>query len=98
MDPHSYPKEFENINIAIIDYQLDTYIYVVRLDDIFHDVRNFNDLFKKLMEAKNNGVYSYVYLVLKLALLLLVIMMTVEITFSIMNIIKIKVRNKIYDS
>jgi hypothetical protein len=49
-----YPREFKNINIAALSYQLDTYIHDMRLDDRFHDVRNLNDLSKKLLEAKKN--------------------------------------------
>jgi hAT family C-terminal dimerisation region len=94
-----YPREFENVNTATLGYQLDTYdIHDVRLDDRFHDVRNLNDLSKKLVETKKNYVYSYVYLLLKLALLLPVVTATVERAFSAMNIIKIKLRNRMCDS
>jgi hypothetical protein len=47
-----YPSEFENINIATLDYQLDTYILDVQLDNRFHDVRNLNELSKKIVETK----------------------------------------------
>jgi hAT family C-terminal dimerisation region len=93
-----YPREFENVNTATLGYQLDTYIHDVRLDDRFHDVRNLNDLSKKLVETKKNHVYSYVYLLLKLALLLPVATATVERAFSAMNIIKTKLRNRMCDS
>jgi hypothetical protein len=47
-----FPSEFENVNITTFGYQLDTYIHYVRLDNRFHDVRNLNELSKKLVETK----------------------------------------------
>jgi hypothetical protein len=89
-----FPSEFENINITTLGYQLDTYIHYVRLDNRFHNVRNLNELSKKLVETKKkDSVYFYVYLLLKLALILPVTTSTVERAFSAMNIIKTKLRN-----
>jgi hypothetical protein len=93
-----YPREFKNVNIATLGYQLDTYIHDVKLDDKFYIVWNLNDLSKKLVETKKNGVYSYVYLLLKLALLLSVTTIAIKKALSAMNIIKIKLKNKMCDS
>ena len=54
-------------------------------------------LVEKMVEMKKNVSYPLVYSFVTLVLILLVAIVTVERTFSIMNIIKNRLRNKIGD-
>ena len=52
-------------------------------------------LVQKLVETKKNIIYPFAYLFIKLTLILPVAIASVERVFSIMNIIKISLRNRI---
>ena len=63
----------------------------------FSAFRRIELLVKKMVEMKKNVSYPSVYSLLTLTLILLVATTTVERVFSIMNIIKNRLRNQIRD-
>ncbi|XP_020985415.1 uncharacterized protein LOC107475011 [Arachis duranensis] len=66
----------------------------VRSDDQFSDLNGIGALSQKLVETRKNIVYPFMFLLLKLALVLRVATASVERTFSAMNIIKSRLRNR----
>ena len=71
--------------------------HFVRFDNDFSQLRGINELAKKMMEKGLHQTFAYVYLVVQLTLVLPVATASVEMTFSVMNIIKSPLRNKIGD-
>ena len=63
----------------------------------FSTFRGIGQLVEKMIEMKKNVSYLLVYSLVTLALILLVATGIVERAFSIMNIIKNRLRNKIED-
>jgi hAT family C-terminal dimerisation region len=92
-----YPSEFFNVNPIALGYQLETYILDVRSDKRFLDLKDLNNLSKKLVETQKSIIYPNVYMLLKLALLLPMTTTTVERAFSAMKYIQTKLRNKMCD-
>jgi len=92
-----YPLDFSPVEIQILASQLDTYILDMRSNDRFSQVTGIGDLSKKLVELKKSIVYPLVYQLIKLALLLPIATATVERTFSAMNIVKNRMRNRMGD-
>ena len=70
----------------------------MRQDDSFKGLDNIVDLPVKLVETKRYKVYDMVYELLKLVLLLPVATASVERVFSVMVLVKTKLRNKMRDS
>ena len=69
----------------------------MRSDSRFLELKGIGDLSEKLVDTMKHIVYPLVYLLLKLTLILLVATTSVERSFSAMNIIKNKLRNRIGD-
>ena len=63
----------------------------------FSAFRGIGQLVEKIVEMKKNVLYPLVYSLVTLALILLVAIATVERAFSIVNIIKNRLRNQIRD-
>jgi hypothetical protein len=69
-------------------------IAILRREDSFQGINNFVDLSVKLVETNRHNIYHLVYLLLKLVLILPVATARVERTFSMMNFVKNKLRNR----
>ncbi|XP_016192247.1 zinc finger MYM-type protein 1-like [Arachis ipaensis] len=89
-----YPHEFSSTQLLALDSQLENFILDMRLDDQFSNINGISGLSQKLVETKKHVVYPLVFLLLKLALILHVATTSVERTFSAMNIIKSRLRNR----
>ena len=63
----------------------------------FSAFRGIGQLVEKIVEMKKNVLYPLVYSLVTLALILLVAIAIVERAFSIVNIIKNRLRNQIRD-
>ena len=63
----------------------------------FSTFRGIGQIVEKMVEMKKNVSYQLIYSLVTLALILLVATATVERAFSIMNIIKNRLRNQIGD-
>ncbi|XP_015962162.1 uncharacterized protein LOC107486124 [Arachis duranensis] len=92
-----YPLEFSSTQLLALDSQLENFILDVRSDDHFSDLNGIGALSQKLVETRKNIIYPLVFLLLKLALVLPVATASVERTFSAMNIIKSRLRNRMGD-
>ncbi|XP_016172802.1 zinc finger MYM-type protein 1-like [Arachis ipaensis] len=92
-----YPLEFSSTQLLALDSQLENFILDVHSDDQFSNLNGIGALSQKLVETRKNIVYPLVFLLLKLALVLLVATASVERTFSAMNIIKSRLRNRMGD-
>ncbi|XP_057747944.1 uncharacterized protein LOC130967139 [Arachis stenosperma] len=92
-----YPYEFSSTQLLALDSQLENFILDMRLDDQFSNINEISGLSQKLVETKKHIVYPLVFLLLKLALILPVATASVERTFSAMNIIKSRLRNRMGD-
>ena len=83
--------------VSFLDNQLETYIHDMQSTEEFSAFRGIGQLVEKMVEMKENVSYPLVYSLVTLALILLVAIATVERVFSVMNIIKNRLRNKIGD-
>ncbi|XP_016165011.2 zinc finger MYM-type protein 1-like [Arachis ipaensis] len=92
-----YPLEFSSTQLLALDSQLENFILDVRSDDQFSNLNGIGALSQKLVETRKNIVYPLVFLLLKLALVFPVATASVERTFSAMNIIKSRLRNRMGD-
>ena len=81
----------------ILNDQLETYIIDMRSSSEFFELKGISDLAQKMVETKRHIVYPLVYLLVTLALVLPVATATVERTFSAMNIVKNRLRNRMGD-
>jgi ABC-type siderophore export system fused ATPase/permease subunit len=80
----------------VLGDQLDTYIIGLRGDDEFSSIEGIASLAEKIVKTKKNLIFP-VYMLIKLSLLLLVATATVERVFSVMHIVKSKLRNRMRD-
>ena len=71
--------------------------HFVSFDNDFSQLQGINELAKKMVEKGLHQTFAYVYLIVQLTLVLPVATASVEMTFSVMNIIKSPLRNKIGD-
>ncbi|KAM4105647.1 hypothetical protein ACB094_04G007700 [Castanea mollissima] len=92
-----YPSDFSTVQVSFLDNQLDTYIHDMRFSEEFSALKGIGQLAEKMVEMKKNVLYPLVYLLVTLALILPVATATVERAFSVMNIIKNRLRNRIGD-
>ena len=83
--------------VSFLDNQLKTYIHDMQSTEEFLAFKVIGQLVEKMVEMKKNVSYLLVYSFVTLVLILLVAIVTVERIFSIMNIIKNRLRNKIGD-
>ena len=92
-----YPKDFSLVDLMILDCQLETYIMDMRSSVEFSKLKGISELAKMMVAHKKDKVFPLVYLLLTLALILPVATATVERSFSAMNIIKTRLRNRMGD-
>ena len=83
--------------VSFLDNQLETYIHDMQSTEEFSAFRGIGQLVENMVEMKKNVSYPLVYSLVTLALILLVAIATVERVFSVMNIIKNRLRNQIGD-
>ena len=83
--------------VSFLDNQLETYIHDRQSTEKFSAFRGIGQLVEKMVEMKKNVSYPLIYSLVILALILLVTTAIVERAFSIMNIIKNRLRNQIGD-
>ena len=81
--------------VSFLDNQLETYIHDMQSTEEFSAFRVIGQLVEKMVEMKKNVSYPLVYSLVTLALILLVAIAIVERAFSVMNIIKNRLRNQI---
>ena len=82
---------------SFLDNQLETYIHDMQSTEEFSAFRGIGQLVEKMVKMKKNVSYRLVYSLVTLALILLVAIAIVERAFSVMNIIKNRLRNQIRD-
>ncbi|KAI5333068.1 hypothetical protein L3X38_023198 [Prunus dulcis] len=92
-----YPQDFSDGDLLALDDQLELYIHYVSSNSDFSYLQGIGDLAKKWVETRMHRAFSYVYLLITLALVLPVATASVERAFSVMNIIKCPLRNKMGD-
>ena len=83
--------------VSLLDNQLETYIHDMQSTEEFSAFRGIGQLVEKMVEMKKNVSYPLVYSLVTLASILLVAIAIVERAFSVMNIIKNRLRNQIRD-
>ncbi|XP_020411108.1 zinc finger MYM-type protein 1-like [Prunus persica] len=92
-----YPQDFSDGDLLALEDQLELYIHYVCSSSDFSNLQGIGDLAKKMVETKMHRAFNYVYLLITLALVLPVATASVERAFSVMNIIKGPLRNKMGD-
>ncbi|KAL6546715.1 hypothetical protein OROMI_022436 [Orobanche minor] len=92
-----YPDDFSKMKLLILDDQLETYIVDMRTTEKFSNLKGISELAQKMVETKRDKVFTLVYMLIKLAMILPVATATVERTFSAMNIVKNRLRNRMGD-
>ncbi|KAL5553288.1 hypothetical protein UlMin_040689 [Ulmus minor] len=92
-----YSYDFSTVDLRVLENQLQTYVDDLRSNDKFSELKGIADLAKRLVETRKHEIYPLVYLLIKLALTLPVATASVERVFSVMNIVKNQMRNKMGD-
>ncbi|XP_039137149.1 uncharacterized protein LOC120274685 [Dioscorea cayenensis subsp. rotundata] len=92
-----YPEDFSVTEHIMLEDQLATFIYDVRHDDDFANVGDLGDFAMKMVDTGKCTIFPLVYRLIELALILPVATATVERAFSVMNIVKTDLRNKMGD-
>uniref|UniRef100_A0A7N0T6Q6 Cytochrome P450 n=1 Tax=Kalanchoe fedtschenkoi TaxID=63787 RepID=A0A7N0T6Q6_KALFE len=77
-----YPHDFTKVDLLELEFQLEMYIYDVRNDARFQQVKDLGGLSCMLVETSKDKTFPYVYLLLKLVLILPVATTSVERVFS----------------
>ncbi|KAM2249065.1 hypothetical protein ACFXTI_003761 [Malus domestica] len=93
----SYPQDFSDEDYLALEDQLEIYIHYVCSSSDFSQLEGIGDLAKKMVETRMHQVFNYVYLLITLSLVLPVATASVERAFSVMNIVKGPLRNKMGD-
>ncbi|CAN1277353.1 hypothetical protein LINPERPRIM_LOCUS16301 [Linum perenne] len=92
-----YPDDFSTHDLSYLSFQLDTYIFEMKIDERFKGLKGIAELSRRMVETRKHILYPNVYLLIKLALLLPVATASVERAFSAMGYIKNKLRNRMGD-
>ncbi|CAL8116952.1 unnamed protein product [Prunus armeniaca] len=92
-----YPQDFSDEDRLALEDQLEIYIHYVRSMGDFSQLQGIGDLAKKKVETRMHQVFNYVYLLITLSLVLPVATASVERAFSVMNIVKGPLKNKMGD-
>ncbi|KAK1363221.1 zinc finger MYM-type protein 1-like [Heracleum sosnowskyi] len=92
-----YPSKFYPTQIMELEWALPVYFEDVSHDDRFSILNGIAGLAKKMVETGKHLIHRLVYLLVKLAMLLPVATTGVERSFSSMNIVKTRLRNRIGD-
>jgi hypothetical protein len=93
-----YPNDFSASNLIRLEMELHIYIDDMRRDNCFQCINSIVGLSVKIVQTNRHNVYDLVYLLLKLELILLVATTGVERSFSALNFVKNKLRNRMSDS
>jgi hypothetical protein len=93
-----YPNDFSASNLIRLEMELHIYIDDMRRDNCFQCINSIIGLSVKIVQTNRHNVYDLVYLLLKLELILLVATTGVERSFSALNFVKNKLRNRMSDS
>jgi hypothetical protein len=89
-----YPNDFSIVQLTTLDNQLKIYIIDMCFSEEFATLKGIGQLAEKMVEMKKDIVYLLVYSLVTLSLILPVATATVERTFSVMNIVKRHLRNR----
>ncbi|CAL9004624.1 unnamed protein product [Prunus brigantina] len=92
-----YPQEFSDADRLALEDKLEIYIHYVRSSNDFSQLEGICDLANKIMEIRMHQVFNYVCLLITLSLVLPVATDSVQGAFSVMNIIKGPLQNKMGD-
>ncbi|XP_022849659.1 uncharacterized protein LOC111371748 [Olea europaea var. sylvestris] len=92
-----YPKDFSKGQFMTLDDQLRNHIVDMHSNKEFRELKGLSELALKLVETKRNKVYLLVYMLVTLGLTLPVATASVERVFSVINIVKNRLRNQIGD-
>ncbi|XP_021802903.1 uncharacterized protein LOC110764790 [Prunus avium] len=89
-----YPQDFSDGDLLALEDQLELYIHYVCSSSDFSELQEIGGLAKTLVKTRMHRAFNYVYLLITLALVLLLATASVERAFSVMNIIKGPLQNK----
>jgi hypothetical protein len=78
----------------VLGDKFDVYIIDLCGDDEFSSIEDIASLAEKMIKTKKNLIFSLVYMHIKLLLLISVAIVIVEKVFSVMHIVKSKLRNR----
>ncbi|KAJ9175922.1 hypothetical protein P3X46_014422 [Hevea brasiliensis] len=92
-----YLCKFSPVALIELEYQLENFVFDMRMDKNFSKVSGIGGLAEKMVATRKHIIFPLVYLLVKLSLILSVATVIVEKTFSVMNIIKNSLRNRIGD-
>jgi hypothetical protein len=92
-----YPNDFSTVQLLTLDNELETYIIDMHYSEEFATLKGIGQLAEKMVEMKKDITYPFVYSLVALSLILLVATAIVEKTFSAMNIVKNRLRNRMGD-
>ncbi|XP_039115769.1 zinc finger MYM-type protein 1-like [Dioscorea cayenensis subsp. rotundata] len=89
-----YFEDFTMTERMMLEDQVATFIYDVRHDADFINVRNLRGFARKMVETGKHIIFPLIYHLIELALALPVVTASDERVFSAMNIVKTDLRNK----
>jgi hypothetical protein len=92
-----YPNDFSIVQLLTLDNELETYIIDMHSSEEFATLKGIGQLAEKMVEMKKGITYPFVYSLVALSLILPVATAIVEKTFSAMNIVKNRLRNRMGD-
>ncbi|XP_039135717.1 uncharacterized protein LOC120273135 [Dioscorea cayenensis subsp. rotundata] len=92
-----YPEDCSGTERMMLEDQFATFIYDVRHDDDFANIGDLGGFAIKMVDTGKCTIFPLVYRLIELALVLRVATASVERTFSVMNIVKSDLRNKMGD-
>ena len=89
-----YPIDFIDDEKNDLKNELDLYKYDVVQHSGFKNLKNISELCQWMMRTRKSEYYSLIYRVVKLVLTFHISTTTTERAFSVMNVIKTDLRNK----
>ncbi|WOH08338.1 hypothetical protein DCAR_0727776 [Daucus carota subsp. sativus] len=92
-----YPLEFSPSDQMEFKEEVKTWVSQMRTNERFSKLHNIGEVAKNMVEVGYHMSFPFVYLLIELILVLLVATATVERAFSVMNIVKPNLRNKMGD-
>jgi hypothetical protein len=92
-----YPQDFTNLKKQQLEIELHHYKYNVVQHSNFQGLSNIFELYQWLVTTRKSTVYQLVFRVVVLVFTLFISTATTERVFSTMNIVKIRLCNKIED-
>jgi hypothetical protein len=92
-----YSADFSSFNHTFLRCELGTFIHDVRNSSEFLDYHDLAIFFIQMVQTERHLYFQLVYCLIELALILHVATTIVERALSLMNIIKIELRNKMSD-